>query len=272
MAWRPGSLPGSVFARHVGCGITRHAAESVSVGSGGLTVLAGFSYYRSPLQSAAALGAPRRSMDTIWKLRPCSQPALARAVGSAQTARMRNTGGSSSASDTAAQRHAAAGPVPKQIVLSIDNARRGHGRYAGSAVGHRNLAILRRGWLITDAGKIYPMPAALLDDVEIAWPPTFPEPALGLQSPRIRLIDVYLRHEIVEGDAYLHLHNSRSFAGNPFRRDSLQRRRSPVTCIRPLRKRNTPFGEPRTMRSSPSHQRPLGSAAGSIASVETTAT
>ncbi len=54
-------------------------------------------------------------------------------------------------------------------------------------------------------GQRHIVPDYLLDEEEIRWPPGMPEVRPGQGTPLFSQDDLYRRHEIVEGEAYLFL-------------------------------------------------------------------
>jgi len=65
--------------------------------------------------------------------------------------------------------------------------------------------VNRRGRIVLRDGTVEDVPDFLLDDEEIAWPPTLPEKRAGAPVRYLSASDFYRRHEIIEGQAFLYL-------------------------------------------------------------------
>lgn len=71
---------------------------------------------------------------------------------------------------------------------------------------------IRRGWIFLRSGRTEEVPAFLLDEEEIAWPPTLPEKEPGKGVQYISDKDFYRRHEVVEGEAFVFLAHDRTIS------------------------------------------------------------
>ena len=67
----------------------------------------------------------------------------------------------------------------------------------------------RKGWILFRSGKRQEVPEPLLDEEQISWPPTLPEKQPGEKTRMITPKDLYRRHEIVPGEAYIYLQTNR---------------------------------------------------------------
>ena len=67
------------------------------------------------------------------------------------------------------------------------------------------MSTRRRGMVVTRDGKGEPVPEYMLDQETITWPPGLPAVRPGQATPLISAENLYRRHEIVEGEAYLFL-------------------------------------------------------------------
>lgn len=67
---------------------------------------------------------------------------------------------------------------------------------------------LRRGRIVTREGTVHDVPPYLLDDEEILWPPGLAPKPPGAPAQLVGMENLYRRHEIVQGEAYLYLPDS----------------------------------------------------------------
>jgi hypothetical protein len=92
---------------------------------------------------------------------------------------------------------------------------------------------LRKGWLLTRKGQTHEVPEALLDDEIISWPFTLQEMPPGGRTPMLSLGDLYRRHEVAPGQAYLYLQESVSL--NSISETVIRQMLGPLAVKRPTR-------------------------------------